>query len=491
MTNGKPPFGNDDDTEKTVIKPNPGGRREQSPDPRRDSTPQTTAHSTPDLWGGSRKAAESMPPASPAGFNKPTASNINASEKPRASVDLSLMNASATTGGDNPILEAAMPLLILLSNVRIAKSVPQIAPMMNTVSQGIETFEAALRAQSLPEPQVRTAKYALCATADDIVQNLPSSDRLLWTQYSMLSRYFQVRDSGVGFFDELTKLLQSPQLNQNLLGLMHACMSLGFEGKYRSSGGDVSLQQLRRDVYQTLRAREPRVTEELSPHWRGQNIAAEYVRKAIPLWAIASTAAGILLIAFMAFRWLLADLTLQTETQLAALHPLAPVNIQRVAFKPFVPPVVPQSTQLERIREQLSADITAKKLAADYAGKDIVIRLLNDAVFDKGSATVRQGFVDSINRIASTLNKENGKIRVVGHTDNTPIVGSLKFKDNQDLSEQRAQAVALILVSGVADPRRLVTQGLADTSPIDTGNTPEARAKNRRVDVFIPREDPQ
>jgi type VI secretion system protein ImpK len=362
---------------------------------------------------------------------------------------------------------------------------------MNTVSQGIETLETTLRGQNLSDAQVRTAKYALCATADDIVQNLPSSDRSLWTQYSMLSRYFQVRDSGVGFFDELTKLLQSPQLNQNLLGLMHACLSLGFEGKYRVSSGDVAHQQLRRDVYQTLRAREPRVTEELSPHWRGQNIAAEYVRRAIPLWAIASSAAGLLLLTFMMFRWLLGGMTTEAEAQLAALHPTTPVNIQRVAFKPFVPPVVPQSTQLERIREQLSADTTSGKLSADYAGKDIVIRLLNDAVFDKGSATVRQGFVNSIGRIAGTLNKENGKIRIVGHTDNTPIRSSLKFKDNQDLSEKRAQAVALILVTGVSDPRRLVTQGLADSEPIDTGNTPEAKAKNRRVDVFIPREDPQ
>ena len=491
MANGKPPFENDGDSEKTVIKPNPGGRREQGADSRGTVTPLTSDNSPADLWGGSRRIPGQTSPASTPDVNKSPPAINPAPGQARATVDLSLMNTSATTGGTNPILEAAMPMLILLSNVRIAKSVPQIAPMMNTVSQGIETFETALRAQSLPEAQVRTAKYALCATADDIVQNLPSSDRLLWTQYSMLSRYFQVRDSGVGFFDELTKLLQSPQLNQNLLGLMHACMSLGFEGKYRSAGGDVSLQQLRRDVYQTLRAREQRVTEELSPHWRGQNIAAEYVRRAIPLWAIASSAAGILLLAFMTFRWLLGDMALQAETQLAALHPLTPVNIQRIAFKPFVPPVVPQSTQLERIREQLATDITAKKLSADYSGKDIVIRLLNDAVFDKGSATVRQGFVESIGRIATTLNKENGKIRIVGHTDNTPILGSIKFKDNQDLSEQRAQAVALILVTGISDPRRLVTQGLADTAPIDTGNTPEARAKNRRVDVFIPREDPQ
>jgi type VI secretion system protein ImpK len=419
-------------------------------------------------------------PARPAGPSHPSL----------PAIDLSAIGTNPKTGGPNPILEAAMPMLLLLANVRIAKAVPQVAPMMNTVAQGIESFEAALRAQNLPESTVRTAKYVVCATADDIVQHLPSSDRLLWTQYSMLSRFFQVRDAGVAFFDELARLQQNPQLNHDLLGLMHACMSLGFEGKFRVAGGDVAHQRIRRDIYQTLRSREARVTEELSPHWRGQNIAAEHVRRAVPLWAVASVAAGLLLASFITFRWLLGGMSDAAELKMAGLHPATDINLYRPApVPPPPPPPVPQSTQLERIRERLADDIAAGRVSADYAGKDIVVRLLNDAVFDTGSATVRKGFVDAVGRIAMALDKEKGQIRVVGHTDNTPLRSSLKFKDNQDLSEQRANAVALLLVSGIADPRRLTTQGLADTAPIDTGNTPEAKARNRRVEVFIPRED--
>jgi type VI secretion system protein ImpK len=468
-----------------VIKPNPGGRRDLPSETVRASAPPAAGQ---DIWGGTRQTPGTALPQPVA----PVDSRPLSSASPTPSqFDLGTMKGATQTGGSNPILEAAMPLLILLSNVRIARSIPQVAPMMNSVAAGIESLEATLLAQNLPDSQVRTAKYVMCATADDIVQNLPSSDRLIWTQYSMLSRFFQVRDSGIGFFEELTKLRQNPQLNHNLLGLMHACMSLGFEGKYRTASGDVALQQIRRDVYQTLRAREARVTEEVSPHWRGQNIAAEHVRRAIPLWAIASAAAGLLLISFMAFRWMLGGMADIAEARLAALHPLTDVNIQRAAFKPFVPPVIPQSTQLERIRARLASDIAENKLSADYAGKDIVVRLLNDTVFDKGSAEVRPGFVASIGRIAGALNTEKGQIRIVGHTDSTPLRSTIKFKDNQDLSEQRARAVAVLLVSGISDPRRLTTQGLADTAPLDTANTPEAKAKNRRVEIFIPREDQQ
>ena len=479
MSNDKPPFVPDPDDERTVIRPNPGGRRD-SP------TPAAPIATQQDIWGGQRQNPGIPAPAPAQRFE----ASANSAPQPEMAAAAHLaLNTSANTGGPNPILELAMPLLILLSNVRIARSLPQMAPLMGTVAQGIETFEATLHAHNIPEAQVRSAKYAMCATADDIVQNLPSVDRLIWTQYSMLSRFFQTRDSGIGFFDELAKLQQNPQLNQHVLGLMHACMSLGFEGKYRTTGGNVAHQQIRRDLYQTLRAREARAPDEISPHWRGQNIAASYVRRAIPIWVIASCAAGLLFLSFVGLRWLLANSSDIAEAKLANLHPRTEVNLQRVAFKPFEPPVIPQSTQLQRVRERLGEDIAANRLSADYAGKDIVVRLLNDALFDKASATVRPGFLQSIGHIGAALNQEKGQIRIVGHTDNTPVLSKVKFKDNQDLSEQRAKAVAGILATSVSDPMRLVTTGMADKAPIDPADTPEAHAKNRRVEIFIPRED--
>ena len=182
MSNDKPPFVPDTDTERTVIKPNPGGKRD-NPVPAAPNAPQQ------DIWGGQRQS-----PGIPSGsgaqrFEVPAHSPV---PQDVAAGHITL-NTSSDTGGPNPILEAAMPLLILLSNVRIARSLPQVAPLMGTVAQGIETFEATLHARNIPEAQVRSAKYALCATADDIVQNLPSTDRIIWTQYSMLSRFFQVR----------------------------------------------------------------------------------------------------------------------------------------------------------------------------------------------------------------------------------------------------------------------------------------------------------
>ena len=86
----------------------------------------------------------------------------------------------------------------------------------------------------------------------------------------MLAQFFQVRTSGVGFFEELNKALANPAPRYNLLELMHACLLLGFEGQYRGAhGGDSELQRIRRDVYQTLRHVKARTDDEISPRWRG------------------------------------------------------------------------------------------------------------------------------------------------------------------------------------------------------------------------------
>ena len=163
----------------------------------------------------------------------------------------------------------------------------------------------------------------------------------------------------------------------------------------------------------------------------------------------------------------------------------------RAPFKPL--PVAsieaPVSTQLQRIRAALAEDIKAKRVAVDPAGKDILLQLLTDVLFDKGSASVKDGVSETLKHVALTLDKEPNRILVVGHSDNTPLKSSIKFKDNQDLSEKRAVAIAELLRPNLTDKDRLDTAGRGDTQPIASNKTPEGRARNRRVEIRIPRID--
>ena len=120
-----------------------------------------------------------------------------------------------------------------------------------------------------------SAKYMLCATADDIVQNIPTEDRHVWTQYSMLSRFFGERIGGVRFFESSTSAKLDPLVNYPLLELQHACLALGFQGMHRTSAG--GRRDAAADPARPLRDAAPgaarRSMRDLSPRWQGQALA--------------------------------------------------------------------------------------------------------------------------------------------------------------------------------------------------------------------------
>ena len=186
----------------------------------------------------------------------------------------------------NPLTAAAGPLLILLGRLRLMIIDVEARPLMEHVANEISAFEQRAIQAGVEKHDVDVGKYVLAGTADDIVQNLPGADKGVWLQYSMVAQFFGRRTSGVGFYDELAKVLQAPGARYNLLELMHACLSLGFEGQYRgSANGANELARIRRTVYETLRHLQQRSDEDISPRWRGLELKMRDMTSRIPMWA--------------------------------------------------------------------------------------------------------------------------------------------------------------------------------------------------------------
>jgi type VI secretion system protein ImpK len=360
------------------------------------------------------------------------------------------------------------------------------------VADSIIGFEKKVLEAGVSREDAQVAKYALCGTADDIVQNLPGTDRHVWMQYSMLARFFQVRTSGVGFFEELNKILANPAPRFNLLELMHACLSLGFEGQFRgSAGGDNELQRIRRDVYQTLRHLQARPDDDISPRWRGLSVMMRDLRSRVPVWALGSGAALLLVGVYMLLRFLLANDGDAIAQRMLALHPGEQITIERSALAPTPLPYVGQDysdqTQLERIREALAEDIAAGGVKVEGVGERIIIGVNNLILFASGKAEVKKEFAPVAQRIAQALESEPGPINIIGHTDNVPLSGTGSFKSNFDLSVARARSVEKVVAEGITDKTRLVVEGKGEDEPIADNKTPEGRAQNRRVEIMIPR----
>jgi len=232
------------------------------------------------------------------------------------------------------MLRAAAPLLLMLGKLRAGLVRAQSARIMEDVARAIDAFEAATTASGYSADQAQVAKYALCATADDVVQNIPVDDRRLWTQYSMLSQFFGERTGGIRFFEELKRMKADPLANIDVLELMYACLAVGFEGVHRTSpNGVAALQQIQRDLYDVIRRVRPRESFELSPRWQGSGIAPRDLSNRVPLWAVAAFALAAVVAAYMGLRVLLASDTATVEEELLALYPLAPVTLVRPDYE--------------------------------------------------------------------------------------------------------------------------------------------------------------
>lgn len=132
------------------------------------------------------------------------------------------------------------------------------------------------------------------------------------------------------------------------------------------------------------------------------------------------------------------------------------------------------------LKPEIDAGLVTVKDEADRS----VVLLRGDGLFASGSTVVRDRYEPVINRIAQAMNNVSGKILVVGYSDNIPI-RSARFASNYELSLDRARAVQKQLQENLSQPERVKAEGRGDASPLVPNNTPENRARNRRVEITL------
>ena len=114
-------------------------------------------------------------------------------------------------------------------------------------------------------------------------------------------------------------------------------------------------------------------------------------------------------------------------------------------------------------------------------GDNIRLVMPGNITFETDSHQLRSNFGSVIKSVGLVLAKYNDTtMRVTGHTDNT---GSEQY--NLQLSEKRAQSVANSLMSFGVAGERLYVQGSGESMPIADNSSPEGRASNRRVELYI------
>jgi chemotaxis protein MotB len=115
----------------------------------------------------------------------------------------------------------------------------------------------------------------------------------------------------------------------------------------------------------------------------------------------------------------------------------------------------------------------------------IVMRLMGHTAFASGQATIKPEMIPVLQTIGEVIGHTTRNILVAGHTDNVPLHGG-PHGSNLGLSAARAAAVVdFFLTHGLIRPEKIATMAFGEYRPLVPNDTPEHRARNRRVEIIL------
>ncbi|MDT3599238.1 DotU family type VI secretion system protein [Cronobacter malonaticus] len=376
---------------------------------------------------------------------------------------------------NNPLVAAANPLLNAIPQIRHSVSHEDQAGLRQRLIDEIRRFEVRCQQAALPYEVIVGARYCLCTALDEAAALTPWGSRGVWSGSGLLVTFHNETWGGEKFFQLLARLSQNPREHIFLLEMINYCLLLGFEGRYRvMDNGRTQLETIKQRLWQMIRSVRGSYPPPLSPHPEDQPVLRKLWRPVVPLWACVALAGFLACLFFIILNWWLGD---NTSPVLAKIYqtPLPEVTVQQPARE-----VAPVLNLRGFLRPEIEAGLVAVR---DEADRSVVI-LKGDGLFASASTVVRGRYEPVIDRVAQAMNNVSGKILVVGYSDNVPI-RSARFASNYELSLARAESVQKMLQAHLADPNRVKAQGRGEMDPIAPNNTPENRARNRRVEITL------
>jgi len=435
---------NDDDLSKTLIIPNPGGRRKST--------------------GGS-ETPSSTPPA----FKPPPISSNTISHR--------VSPASGQLEGENIILSSASDILILASNIRSLEPNNSIEQLRHDIEQLITKFDEQINAGNLTKEVALTARYLICCLLDELVLSTPWGSDSIWSQQTLLGKYHNETSGGEKFFLIVNKLLEQPQRNIDLIELCYVCLSAGFCGKYRvSKQGESELLQISQSLYQPIETYRP-IDRDLSPAWQGAGKADKGFGKKLPFTLVFLCFGFILLAAYIGF---LSSLKAKVEPLYQKIESIGWDDVVLKASE-IQSNTIDINTIADSLKVKLAKYVDDKIIAVDVRDDALIIRLTSTSLFKSGSSIINEEALPDVNILVNSIKDYADRVLVIGHTDSTG-----KAESNWVISRKRAEATAKWLAKSNVQLMNPITRGVADTEPLvkDT-DSDYNRSLNRRVELIL------
>ncbi|WP_054578306.1 flagellar motor protein MotB [Vibrio alginolyticus] len=136
--------------------------------------------------------------------------------------------------------------------------------------------------------------------------------------------------------------------------------------------------------------------------------------------------------------------------------------------------------KIEKLLDKAGIVVTLEKNS-----RGITIKFDSESLFESGSDKLKKRAQEAISTLSMETHKTGLFYHVYGYTDNVPVRKGAKFSNNLELSVLRSVAAAKSLMEGGASSNKITIHGEGLLNPESKDDTPDGRAKNRRVELFL------
>ena len=375
----------------------------------------------------------------------------------------------------NPLIAAASPLLNAIVQIRLAATHDDPAGLRHQLIDEMRLFETRCKQAALPFEMIIGARYCLCSVLDEAAAQTPWGSRGVWSGSGLLVTFHNESWGGEKVFQLLSRISQNPTQHLWLLEVIHYCLLLGYEGRYRGMDNG----RLQRDAVRTRLAQliaDVRGTSPLPPLQVADSGQHNTLwRPPVPLWACTTIAAFLACLIFSGLNWRLGN----------AAEPLL-----REIWQVPLPKVVtgqrgaaPQA--LTELRQHLSDLIADRQLDVTDSANGSKVIISADRLFTAPATVLSPEGRALIARVATAMESGKGTIMVSVFTDDQHARSS-RFPSNYEYSAAQARAISTMMAQMIAQQGISVrAQGRGDSGALLPNDSPENRAQNRRVEITL------
>jgi chemotaxis protein MotB len=138
----------------------------------------------------------------------------------------------------------------------------------------------------------------------------------------------------------------------------------------------------------------------------------------------------------------------------------------------------------KNLNQAMAPLVTSGQVSISQSSRGVVLEINASTLFQQGEAEVQSAAIITLSEVATILQPGDQSIEVEGHTDDLPIK-TPRFPSNWELSSARASSVARMFIDHGITASRLTIVGSASNHPVAPNDTPEGRARNRRMTVTL------